>query len=91
LTIRIMLPQSRVGGGSGELLMEYFSVSSSTIQSVGYEAETMTLAVSFNDGREYHYSGVPPEVIEQLRVAPSAGRFLNEQIKKAGYTYTRVR
>jgi KTSC domain-containing protein len=73
------------------IAMEYFTVSSSTIQSVGYDSETMTLAVSFTHGTEYHYYGVPPDVIEQLRVAPSAGRFLNEQIKKAGYSYARVR
>jgi hypothetical protein len=71
--------------------MEYFSVSSGTIQSVGYEAETMTLAVTFLNGTEYQYYGVPAEVVEQLRVAPSAGRFLNETIKKAGYSYARVR
>jgi hypothetical protein len=50
--------------------MEYFAVSSSTIQSVGYDAETMTLAVGFVNGTEYHYYGVPPEVVEQLRMAP---------------------
>ena len=73
------------------IAVEYFTVSSGTIQSVGYDAETMTLAVNFTHGTEYHYYGVPPEVVEQLRVAPSAGRFLNEQIKKAGYSYARVR
>ncbi len=71
--------------------MEYFSVSSTTIQSVGYDAETMTLAVTFMAGTEYHYYGVPSEIAEQLRVSPSAGRFLNESVKKAGYSYARVR
>ena len=71
--------------------MEYFSVSSTTIQSVGYDADTMTLAVIFTAGTEYHYYGVPAEIVDQLRASPSAGRFLNESIKKAGYSYARVR
>lgn len=71
--------------------MEYFNVSSTTIQSIGYDAETMTLAVSFLNGTEYQYYGVSAEVVEQLRQAPSAGRFLNDNIKKAGYSYARVR
>jgi hypothetical protein len=71
--------------------MEQIPVSSGTIQSVGYDSETMTLAVSFSSGTEYHYYGIPSELVEQLRVAPSTGRFLNEYIKKAGYAYARVR
>jgi hypothetical protein len=51
----------------------------------------MTLAVNFVNGTEYHYYAVPPEVAEQRRVAPSAGRFLNDNVKKAGYSYARVR
>jgi len=51
----------------------------------------MTLAVVFLAGTEYHYYGVPSEVVEQLRTAPSAGRFLNEHVKNAGYSYARVR
>jgi len=45
--------------------MEYFAVSSSNIQSVGYDPETMTLAVIFVNGTEYQYYGVPPDVFEQ--------------------------
>lgn len=71
--------------------MEYFNVSSTTIQSIGYDAEGLTLAVSFMNGTEYQYYGVPPEVVERLKVSPSAGRFLNEEVKKAGYAYARVR
>ena len=71
--------------------MEYFTVSSGTIQSAGYDAEAMTLAVIFTSGMEYHYYSVPLEIVEQFRAAPSAGRFLNENVKKAGYSYARVR
>lgn len=73
------------------MALEYFTVASSTIESVGYDQEALTLTIAFANGTEYQYYGVPPEVVEQLRVAPSAGRFLNENIKKAGYSYARVR
>jgi hypothetical protein len=72
-------------------VVDYFTVSSSAIESVGYDPKTMTLAIGFANGREYHYYDVPPEVVEELRAAPSAGRFVNEHIKTAGYQYARSR
>lgn len=71
--------------------MEYTSVSSSTIASVGYEPDTQTLAVSFHNGREYHYYSVPETVYEGLYTAPSPGRYFDSYVKKAGYTCARVR
>jgi len=71
--------------------VEYFAVASSAIESMGYDHQAMTLAIEFTNGREYHYYGVPPAVVEQLRAAPSAGRFVNEHIKTAGYPYARIR
>jgi len=71
--------------------IEYVTVASSTIESVGYDPESMTLAITFRDGREYHYYNVPASVFEGLRTASSPGRFLDTEIKKAGYGYARVR
>ncbi len=76
---------------SAASIVEYFAVASSAIESVGYDPQAMTLAIAFTNGREYHYYGVPPDVIDQLRIAPSAGRFVNEHIKTAGYAYARIR
>jgi hypothetical protein len=70
--------------------MEYLSVSSSNVAAVGYESDTSTLGVRFLDGSEYHYFGVPQEVFEGLRSASSVGSYLNEYVKKAGYSYTKV-
>lgn len=70
--------------------MEYVSVSSSTISAVGYDDALNTLAVRFHNGTEYHYFGVPQDVFEAMRSAPSVGRFFDQNIKKAGYGYARV-
>jgi hypothetical protein len=70
--------------------MDYFSVSSSNVAAVGYESETNTLGVRFLDGSEYHYFGVPEDVFEGLRSASSVGSYLNQCVKKAGYSYSKV-
>jgi KTSC domain-containing protein len=70
--------------------MEYVSVSSSTISAIGYEEASNTLGVRFHNGTEYHYFGVPQDVLEAMRSAPSVGRFFDHNIKKAGYGYARV-
>lgn len=70
--------------------MEYVPVSSSTISAVGYDEGANALGVRFQNGTEYHYFGVPQDVFESLRSAPSVGRFFDQNIKKAGYAYSRV-
>jgi len=70
--------------------MDYVPVSSTTVAAIGYEEATNTLGVRFQSGMEYHYFGVPVEVFEAMRSAPSAGRFLDQNIKKAGYSYARI-
>jgi hypothetical protein len=71
--------------------MEYTPVASSTIATVGYEPETMTLAIVFHSGMEYHYSSVPAEVAEGILTASSPGGYFDVYVKKAGYTCARVR
>jgi hypothetical protein len=70
--------------------VEYVSVSSSTISAIGYEEASNALGVRFHNGTEYHYFGVPQDVFEAMRSAPSVGRFFDQNIKKAGYGYARV-
>ncbi len=40
-----------------------------------------SLDISFRGSGRYVYYGVPEAVFEELRDAPSAGRFFNERIK----------
>ena len=72
-------------------MMEYVPVSSSSIESVGFDPDTQTLGVCFRNGTEYHYYSVPSDVFEQLRNAASPGNYLDSYVKKAGYGYARVR
>ncbi len=69
--------------------MERYTVASSNIASIGYDAETETLDVEFLSGAIYQYYNVPQNMYEQLMQAGSKGRFLNTYIKNA-YPYSRV-
>jgi hypothetical protein len=70
--------------------MERIPIQSSNLASVGYDKTTNTLEVEFTNGNVYQYSGVPIDVYEGLMASNSKGRYLNENIKKAGYSCTRV-
>ncbi|MCH9050094.1 MAG: KTSC domain-containing protein [Proteobacteria bacterium] len=69
--------------------MERYSVASSNIASIGYDADTDTLEVEFLSGAIYQYYNVPQNMYDQLMQAGSKGRFLNTYIKNA-YPYSRV-
>ena len=69
--------------------MERQAVSSSNLASIGYEPMTQTLEVEFHGGRVYQYYGVPEQMFEEIKRAPSAGIFFNMYIKE-GYPYSRV-
>ena len=71
--------------------MEFIPVSSSNVAAVGYDPESATLGVRFNNGAEYHYFNVGTEVYQGLISASSVGGFLDAFVKKAGYQYARVR
>lgn len=61
--------------------MKMEPVSSSTVESVGYDAENFTLRVRFIGGRTYDYSGVSQVQFDALRNAESVGKYLNMVIK----------
>lgn len=69
--------------------MQRYSVASSNVASIGYDANSQTLEVEFLNGSIYQYYGVPSQVHEQLMQAGSKGRFINTYIKNA-YGYSRV-
>lgn len=71
-------------------MMEYVSVSSSHVSQVGYDPESNTLGVRFNDGGEYHYYNVPIGVFNGLRSASSVGQYFDQNVKKAGYPFKKI-
>ena len=70
--------------------MNFYAVTSSNLEAVGFDEETATLGVKYKNGTEYIYFGVPKNDFEALLAAQSPGTFLNNEIKKRGYEYRRV-
>lgn len=56
-------------------------VQSSNIRSVGYDAESQTLAVEFSSGAVYEYDGLPADVVESLLTAGSIGSYFARAIR----------
>ena len=56
-----------------------FPLSSSAIAAIDYYGSRLT--VTFTDGSDYDYEGVPPEVVIELVNAGSAGRYFNANIR----------
>ncbi len=69
--------------------MNRIPVSSSNVAAVGYDPNTQTLEVEFNNGSIYQYFDVPQTIYEALVSAESVGKFLNAQIK-GYYRYAKV-
>jgi hypothetical protein len=71
--------------------MERVQVNSTSIASLGYEAEKRVLEVEFRDsGEVYRYFEVPVAEFEAFLAAPSKGSYLNQTFKKREYRYVRV-
>ncbi len=69
--------------------MERTSITSTNIRAVGYDADSQTLEVEFNDGSVYQYAGVPVGEYEGLMNADSKGKYHNANIKKR-YSYVKL-
>ena len=61
--------------------MERVAVKSRDIAIVGYEPDTKTLEIAFRQGGVYSYTGVSPEIHQELMKAPSHGIYFNQNIK----------
>ncbi len=64
-------------------------VSSSNVQSIGYDENTMALYVNFLNNALYIYKNVPKLEYDELLRAPSIGSYLHRNIK-AQYPYERI-
>ncbi|HKQ29963.1 MAG TPA: KTSC domain-containing protein [Burkholderiales bacterium] len=61
--------------------MDRERVASESIRSVGYDPETRTLEVEFNNNSRYKYFDVPDAVYVALMRAASKGTYINRHIK----------
>ena len=64
-------------------------VSSSNVESVGYDEDSQTLEIEFKNGTLYQYFDVPQNIFNSLVGADSVGVYLAENIK-GSYRYSRV-
>lgn len=69
--------------------MEMRNVDSSNVAAVGYEEDSLTLQVEFNNGSTYQYFDVPQAIFDGLLGASSVGQYLNQNVKGT-YRYSRV-
>ncbi len=56
-------------------------VNSSNVESIGYDTPSQILRVKFNYGAIYDYLNVPAVVYQLMLVAPSKGKFINQELK----------
>jgi hypothetical protein len=62
-------------------------VSSSNVDTWGYDKENHMLAIQFKGGGVYLYYGVPPEIAAAFQASPSKGIYFNGNIKgRYGFT-----
>lgn len=61
--------------------MERTPVTSSNIQSIGYDADAQILEIEFNNGGVYQYSGVPEYEHTGMMNAESHGKYFHANIK----------
>lgn len=64
-------------------------VSSSNIESVGYDEAEETVYVKFLNGNMYTYKGVPQHEYQNLLEAPSVGSYLHRNYKNV-YSYEKI-
>lgn len=69
--------------------MDRESVSSSLLNSVGYDPDEQVLEVELQDGNIYQYTDVPEETYHGLMDADSLGRYFNNHVR--GHSYHRIR
>lgn len=70
-------------------LPEMITVSSSNIESIGYDESNQQVYIRFLNASIYVYTGVPIHEFESLRDAPSLGSYLNRSFKNV-FPYERI-
>jgi len=70
--------------------MEMIKVQSSNVESIGYDNTQNILYIEFKHGGKYKYLNVDRYIYDNLLVADSKGKFFDQNIKKAGYKYSKV-
>jgi hypothetical protein len=70
--------------------MKTIAVDSTTLRTVGYDAERQVLQIEFQDRSLYQYFDVPAVLYEELLQAPSKGAYFNRSIR-AKFDYALIK
>ena len=62
--------------------MDIENVRSTVLSAIGYDPDRQVLEARFRTGRIYHYYKVPQDIYDNLRTAPSIGRYFNKHIAR---------
>ena len=69
--------------------MQRTEIASSSLLSIGYNADHRVLEIEFSTGRIYHYFNVPFSVYQGLMLAESKGEYFQSHIRDK-FHYKRV-
>ena len=70
--------------------MHRTKVTSSNVESVGFDREAGVLEVAYRSGKIYQYTDVKPDEYAALLAADSKGRYIQRHFVQGGREYTRV-
>jgi len=62
--------------------MKIIAAASTSLRTVGYDAERQLLQIEFHNRSVYQYFEVPATVYEELMQAPSKGAYFNQSIRQ---------
>lgn len=85
ILLRGMVPRQQ----TAERIQRQRVAHSGNIAEIGYDEDSKTLEVQFQNGGTYRYDGVPADVAAGLVDSPSKGKYLHQHIKGT-YAYQRV-
>lgn len=71
-------------------MFEMIPVESSNLQAVGYDDNQHILQVEFKNSTVYQYFNVERYIFDGLLSAESKGKYFDQNIKKAGYSYSEI-
>lgn len=69
--------------------MQRISVTSTNVETIGYDEDSQTLEIEFKNGSVYQYFDVPENIFNELRDAGSIGAYFSSNIKGT-YRYSRA-
>lgn len=72
------------------MAFESYTVSSSNLQAVEYDPDTLVLRVTFKNGGQYEYEGVLQEVVDEMMSADSQGSYFHKNVRM-NYPFTKIR